>query len=68
MRKAKVVLKETGFNDEGFSYSSSDRGDTGKCFTMAVGYATSLAKQNGVSITKLKEIITEIYKETEEVE
>lgn len=68
MKKAKVVLKQKEFTDNGFTYVSKHDGDEGFCFTMAIGFATSLAKQSGVSLTKVKELVTDIYKETEDVE
>jgi len=69
MRKAKVVLKEIRNNEEeGLVYTSNDKGDVGSCFTMAIGYAVQLAKNSNVSLTKVKELVTEIYKETEDAE
>ena len=68
MVKAKVILKQKEFNDDGFTYISKDDGDEGLCFTMAIGYAVQLAKDCGISLTKVKELVTDIYKETEDVE
>lgn len=68
MEKAKVVLKQKEFDGDGFTYVSKTKGESGLCFTMAIGFATSLAKQSGISLTKVKELVTDIYKETEDVE
>lgn len=67
MRKPKVVLKATHFDDNGFCYQSSERGDDGLCFTMAIGYAVSLAKRNNVPLKKFNEVVKDIYKETEDI-
>lgn len=68
MKKAKVVLKQKELTDNGFTYVSKSDGDDGLCFTMAIGYAVQLAKECGVSLTKVKSLVTDIYKETEDVE
>ena len=68
MERAKVVLKQKGLEEGGFTYVSKCKGESGLCFTMAIGFATSLAKQSGISLTKVKELVTDIYKETEDVE
>ena len=69
MKKAKVVIKEKEYNDENdLIYTSECKGDEGICYTMAIGFAVSLAKQNNISLTKVKEHVTDIYKETEDIE
>ncbi len=67
MRKPKVILKAQRFDDDGFCYETKDRGDEGLCFTMAIGYAVQTAKKNGISLTKVKSLVTDIYKETEDI-
>ena len=67
MKKAKVILKAQKFDDDGFCYETKDRGDEGLCFTMAIGYAVQTAKKNGISLTKVKSLVTDIYKETEDI-
>lgn len=68
MNKAKVVIKQKEYADNGLVYVSKHKGEDGICFTMAMGFAISLAKQSGISLTKIKELATDIYKETEDVE
>lgn len=68
MTKSKVVIKQKGYTDNGLTYVSKNKGEDGICFTMAMGFAISLAKQSGISLTKIKELVTDIYKETEDVE
>lgn len=68
MRKAKIVIKEKGFDEEGLCYTTKDKGDEGVCFTMAIGYVVNLAKTNEVPLKSLNNIIKDAYKETEEVE
>ena len=69
MKKAKVVLKQTDCTlEKGLTYTSKHTGDEGFAFTMAIGFAISLAKQNGLSLTKVKELVTDIYKETEDID
>ncbi len=67
MKKSKVVIKQKTFTDSGFTYVSKHKGDDGLCFTMAIGFAVQLAKDCGISLTKVKELVTDIYKETEDV-
>lgn len=68
MKKAKVVIKEKKYNDENdLIYVSKYKGDEGICYTMAIGFAVSLAKQSNVSLTKVKELVADIYKETEDI-
>lgn len=68
MKKAKVVIKEKKYNDENdLIYVSKYKGDEGICYAMAIGFAVSLAKQNNISLTKVKELVTDIYKETEDI-
>ena len=67
MRKAKVILKENYNNEEeGLVYTSDSKGDSGTCFTMAIGYAMSLAKTSGLSYTEISDLIKDIYNETED--
>ena len=66
MRKAKVIIQEKKNNDKGFVYLTKFRGKEGVCFTMAIGFAVDLAKKSGISLTKIKSLVTDIYKETEE--
>lgn len=66
--KAKVIVKQKSFTDDGLTYVSKSRGEDGVCFTMAMGFAIGLAKQSGISLTKIKELVTDIYNETEDVE
>ncbi len=66
--KAKVIIKELKNNEEeGLVYTTKDRGDAGTCFTMAMGFAASIAKQSGVSLAVVKKLVTDIYNETEDV-
>jgi len=68
MKKAKVILKEECFDEEhGLQYITKDRGDIGSCFTMAIGYAVSLAKTNGISIKRFNQLVKQIYNETEDI-
>lgn len=68
MKKAKVVIKEKKYNDENdLIYVSKCKGNEGTCYTMAIGFAVSLAKENNISLTKVKELVTDIYKETEDI-
>ena len=68
MERAKIIIKQKEYDENGFTYVSKCKGDEGLCFTMAIGFAVSPAKKSGVSATKVKEIVGDIYKETEDVE
>lgn len=67
MERAKVVIKQKGLDEHGFVYVSKCKGEEGLCFTMAMGVAISIAKKSGISLTKIKGLVTDIYKETEDV-
>jgi len=66
MRKPKVILKLKKNEDKDMIYISKCTGDNGVCFTMAMGFAISLAKNSGISLSKVKELVSDIYKETED--
>ena len=68
MKKAKVIIKQNNFNEDGLSYTTKDKGDEGICFTMAMGYAVSVAKRNNVPLKTFNNLVKDIYKETEDVE
>ena len=68
MKRAKVIIKQKELAENGFTYISKHKGDNGLCFTMAIGFAVQLAKDSGISLTKVKELVTNIYKETEDVD
>jgi len=68
MRKPKVVLKLKKNKQQDMIYISKCSGDDAVCFTMAMGFAVSLAKNAGISLSKVKEILSDIYKETEDIE
>lgn len=65
MNKSKVVIKQTGYTEDGLSYTSRHKGEDGVCFTMALGFACSLAKSCGMSLTKLTSLLKDMYRETE---
>lgn len=67
MKKAKVIIKQKGLNIEnGLVYITKSDGPEYVCFTMALGYAVHEAKQNGMSLSKIKALVTDMYKEREE--
>lgn len=68
MKKAKIVIKQKEYDDNGLVYTTNCKGEAGICFTMALGTAVSIAKQNGISMTKITSILKDIYKETEDNE
>lgn len=67
MAKIKVVLKGLSVDDSGFGFESRHKGDEGLCMSMAIGFATSIAKQNGISLTKLKSLVADMYNEEGEI-
>lgn len=68
MKKAKIIIKQKEYGDNGLVYTTDFKGEEGICFTMALGAAVSLAKQNNISMTKVVNILKDIYKETEDNE
>lgn len=68
MAKNKVIIKEKrNKNNDSILYVTKHKGDDGICFTMAMGFGVSLAKQCGLSQNKVLDLVKDIYKETEDV-
>ena len=61
--KHKVVLWGNDPDENGFTFESKSKCDDGLCLSMAVGYDCELAKQNGLALTTLKNLLTDVYKE-----
>ena len=68
MNKSKVIIKEKRIkNSDSITYITKHKGEDGICFTMAMGFGVSLAKQCGLSLTKVVDLVKDIYRETEDV-
>lgn len=63
MSKAKVVLKETGANEEGLSFVSKDKGDIGICLSMCLGYVARLIIEGAVSNKQATQLLKDMIKE-----
>lgn len=61
--KCKIVLVGKEPNENGFTFESKSKGDDGLCISMALGYACELAKENGMALTTIKKLLSDIYKE-----
>ena len=61
--KHKVVIWGNDPDEDGFSFESKCRGEEGLCISMALGFACELAKENGMALTTLKNLLSDIYKE-----
>lgn len=68
MRKPKVVLKAKDYGDYGLNYSANYRYDEGVCASMALSFAITLFKENGMALTKFKSLASDMWKELEEEE
>lgn len=64
----KVVLKARDYGEYGLNYSADYRADEGVCASMALSFAVSLFKENGMALTKFKSLATDMWKELEENE
>lgn len=66
MAKAKVILKEKKFTDDGLSFVSKDDGDLSLCITMTIGYLADLIVDGEVSTKEVTQLLKEMVKtETE---
>ena len=66
MAKAKLILKEKKFDDNGLVFVSKEDGCVGTCLTMALSYVADLIVEGDVSMKDATDLLKKIVKDEKE--